>query len=227
MPEAVEGNWGEGLGDAVGLLMATILSLDPRRPSPVTRLCHGDLTGGALDSTPRMSRMDNEDLKRALRSVFDHQVLNHGDYNLVYGQPSGSGAAHVIGYRRRPLELVLCPVDVTEAVLADEAVLAEAAGSDSSEAEVASRRTVALGVVGLHNVATLADTGMGYQVETVTGFRTWFEVSPTPAVPLAVVRGEQDAGYALLDQQEDAEDFHRFMGDFMDTLDSYYADPQG
>ena len=51
--------------------------------------------------------MDSGDLKRALRRVFDTQVLNHGDYNLVYGQPSGSGPAMVIGYRRQPLELLL------------------------------------------------------------------------------------------------------------------------
>lgn len=114
--------------------------------------------------------MDSGDLKRVLRRVFDTQVLNHGDYNLVYGQPSGTGPALVLGYRRQPLELVLCPVDVPSAASLPpdqtDLLLTAPAGPPAS--------------VALTNVATLADTGHGYQVETVTGYRTWFEVSPLP-----------------------------------------------
>lgn len=156
--------------------------------------------------------MDSGELKRVLRRVFDTQVLNHGDYNLVYGQPSGSGPALVVGYRRQPLELLLCPVDVPAAV-------AQTAGPTDSITPVAPLASVAL-----TNVATLADTGHGYQVETVTGYRTWFEVSPTPAVPVGSA-GEQEDGYVVLDQVDDSEDFHQFMGHFMDTLDAFYSEP--
>ncbi|MEV4902202.1 hypothetical protein AB0K08_12760 [Citricoccus sp. NPDC055426] len=154
--------------------------------------------------------MDGDDLKYLLREAFDSQVLNHGDFNLVYGQPSGAGNPWTIGYRRHPLELLLCPVDL------------EALPGLREDASIA---TVALG-----NVATLADTGTGYQVETVTGFRTWFEVSGAPRVPLpenlrdllAAPRQEPDADSLVLEQESDAEDFHQFMSHFMDTLDSYY-----
>ncbi|MFB9069859.1 hypothetical protein ACFFX0_01060 [Citricoccus parietis] len=93
-----------------------------------------------------------------------------------------------------------------------------------------------IATVALGNVATLADTGTGYQVETVTGFRTWFEVSGAPRVPLtenlrahltALRPGPEqvdDDGTLVLEQDEDAEDFHQFMSHFMDTLESYYAE---
>ena len=92
-----------------------------------------------------------------------------------------------------------------------------------------------LATVSLDNVATLADTGTGYQVETVTGFRAWFEVTPAPRVHIPLhlrerlSAGSHDAagdrdGTLTIGQQEDAEDFHQFMYHFMDTLDSYYGD---
>lgn len=154
--------------------------------------------------------MDGDDLKYLLREAFDSQVLNHGDFNLVYGQPSGAGNPWTIGYRRHPLELLLCPVDL--------------------EALPELREDTPIATVALGNVATLADTGSGYQVETVTGFRTWFEVSGAPRVPLpenlrdllAAPGQDGDAGSLVLEQESDAEDFHQFMSHFMDTLDSYY-----
>lgn len=153
--------------------------------------------------------MDGDDLKYLLRGAFDSQVLNHGDFNLVYGQPSGAGNPWTIGYRRQPLELLLCPVDL--------------------EALPELREDTSIATVALDNVATLADTGTGYQVETVTGFRTWFEVAGSPRVPLPenlralVATPRQDGdGTLVLEQESDAEDFHQFMSHFMDTLDSYY-----
>lgn len=160
--------------------------------------------------------MDGDDLKYLLRGAFDSQVLNHGDFNLVYGQPSGAGDPWTIGYRRQPLELLLCPVDLK--------LLPEL------------RPDTVIATVALGNVATLADTGTGYQVETVTGFRTWFEVSGSPLVPLpenlrellatpSQQKGlDGDGGSLVLEQEADAEDFHLFMSHFMDTLDSYYAE---
>jgi hypothetical protein len=155
--------------------------------------------------------MDGEDLKQLLRGVFDARVFNHGDYNLVYGQPSGTGNPWTIGYRRHPLELLLCPVDL--------------------EALPQVPPDTGISTVDLANVATLADTGTGYQVETVTGFRTWFEVSGSPRVPLTenlrALRppgNAGDDGTLVLEQEHDAEDFHQFMSHFMDTLDAYYSD---
>jgi hypothetical protein len=154
-----------------------------------------------------MGAMNGEDLKRMLREAFDARVFNYGDFNLVYGQPSGAGNPWVIGYRHHPLELLLCPVDL-------EALPQGPVGPDIA--------TVSLG-----NVATLADTGSGYQVETVTGFRTWFEVSGTPRILLPenlrpTGPGPEDDGTVILGQEPDAEDFHEFMSHFMDTLESYY-----
>ena len=37
--------------------------------------------------------MDSPTLQRRLRGVFDARVFNHGDYNLVYAQPSGGSPA--------------------------------------------------------------------------------------------------------------------------------------
>jgi len=138
---------------------------------------------------------------RRLRAAFDARVFNHGDYNLVYGQPSGTSMPLVIGYRHSPLELVLCPVDPGRE------------GRPATEGP-------AVVTVDLHNIATVADTGSGYQVETVTGFRTWFEVSAHARVPVGDLTED---GVADLDQSEDSADFHVFMTALMDELDRLYG----
>ena len=84
-------------------------------------------------------------------------------------------------------------------------------------------RTSPVAVSGLANVATVADTGSGYQVETVTGFRTWFDVPEHTRVPVGDLTED---GTAELDQAEDATDFHAFMTAFMDELDRLYAAPE-
>ncbi|MDY6055692.1 hypothetical protein [Micrococcus sp.] len=145
--------------------------------------------------------MDSPTLQRRLRSDFDARVFNHGDYNVVYGQPSGGSAPLVIGYRHAPLEMVLCPLELSP----------EPGQTPAPPVSVA-----------LDNVATLADTGSGYQVETVTGFRTWFEVTEHAVVP---VGAQTEDGTAHLDQSTDAPDFHQFMTAFMDELDRLYAEP--
>lgn len=147
--------------------------------------------------------MDSITLQHRLRGVFDARVFNHGDYNLVYGQTSGTATPYVLGYRHSPRELLLCPVDPARTDAPEEA--------DPTEVTV----------VSLGNVATLADTGSGYQVETVTGFRTWFEVSPEARVHVGDL---SDSGVATLEQAEDAADFHEFMTGFMDDLEGLYPD---
>lgn len=59
-------------------------------------------------------------LKAALHHVFDTQILNYGDYNLVCATECGGTVAGqrpaapvpaglIVGYRRRPVELILTP----------------------------------------------------------------------------------------------------------------------
>lgn len=172
--------------------------MTPPRPRRMSSRVGAALTGHVAHRTVEIMSMDSPTLARRIRGAFDARVFNHGDYNLVYGQRSGGSLPLVIGYRHSPLEMLLCPLDPVEAVAA-------------VPEEVA-----------LANVATVADTGSGYQVETVTGFRTWFEVVDRPRVPVGEA---SEDGLAELDQADDAADFHAFMTAFMDELDRLYAEP--
>jgi len=81
-----------------------------------------------LDSSPALD--GGQSLKNALRRVFDGQIPNYGDYNLVFAarqEPDGpavrttAGAtsspvattAYVVGYRWKPMELMIAPVNLT------------------------------------------------------------------------------------------------------------------
>ncbi len=158
--------------------------------------------------------MDGEQLKRAFGELFRGEVVNHGDYSLVYAQASNRGPGLLIGYRHTPLELVFCPVEVCTSSLARGATtggMARSAGPISS--------------VSLTDVATVADTGRWYRVESVTGRRIVFEVPEAFQLPAAVPGGVPRDGAVVLDQGQEAEGFHQFMSDFMDTLDGFYAVP--
>lgn len=57
-----------------------------------------------------------QELKDAFRLVFDGQIPNYGDYNLVVASSRGGGAdgsgprtAFVVGYRWKPAELMIAP----------------------------------------------------------------------------------------------------------------------
>lgn len=159
--------------------------------------------------------MDGEELKRAFRELFEAQVLNHGDYNRVYAQSSGPGPALLLGYRRTPLELVLCPVDLDHLPRANgdgHRIAARAAGQFTS--------------FDLANVATVADTGTAYQLQSVTGFRTCFEVDGASRIPAGAAAAESGDDMVVLDQGQDAEDFHQFMADFLDAVDAFYQVPE-
>lgn len=158
--------------------------------------------------------MDGKELKGALRELFEDRVMNHGDYTLVYAQPFGPGPSLVLGYRRTPLELVLCPVEVGHLPYASD-----------DEHRAAVRLTAPIRSLDLTNVATVADTGIGYQVQTVTGFCTGFEVDEAPRILTGATAAGSGEGTVVVDQGEDAEDFHQFMGHFMDVLDGFYQVP--
>lgn len=158
--------------------------------------------------------MNGKSVARALNELFEAQVINHGDYNLVYAHPCGTGPALVLGYRRTPLELVLCPVEF---------VRPPHATGDGDR--VAARLASPVSSIDLSNVATLADTGTGYQVQSVTGVRTGFEVEEAPRIPVDASSLEVDHRVVVVEQDEEAEDFHQFMTHFMDVLDAFYQVP--
>lgn len=113
-------------------------------------------------------------------------MINYGDYSLVYGQPVGPGPGVVLGYRHTPLDLVLCPVEVGALALAD---------GDGRRA--VARLTAPVSSLSLMNVATVADTGTGYHVQSVTGVRTCFEVEATPRVAVGVAAAGSGGGEGL------------------------------
>lgn len=158
--------------------------------------------------------MNRRELEGVLRELFEAQVINHGDYSLVYGQPAGPGPGSMLGYRHTPLELVLCPVEVG---------YLPQTGGDGHRA--VARLAALISSISLTNVATVADTGIGYQVQTVTGARASFEVEAAPRIPVGAASAGSGDGTLAVDQAQGAEDFHQFMGHFMDVLDAFYQVP--
>lgn len=159
-------------------------------------------------------------LKAALRGTFDVSVMNFGSYNILYAANvnADGGRRHgqeravetvqdgvsvaedlLVGYRRSPMELVLCPVDLTEA-------LPRAAG-DLQEAPVIS---VPL-AVNMTNLAGMAADGRTVAITLSTGHQVVLEVQPSVHF--------SDLPQALLDQSRDVQDFYDFVDLFMDTLE--------
>ncbi|GLB68448.1 hypothetical protein [Arthrobacter mangrovi] len=140
------------------------------------------------DSQPG-SRPSSDKLKEILSRIFDSQIPNHGDYNLVFGSTGhhgwrtpapGKGRTFVIGYRWRPLELVIAPFDGTRLT---------AGGTPS-----------AINMTNLSHAVEL--NGGGYEVGTNTGTTFRFGVQP---------RGQLPAAGCVVEQDEDSADFSRFM----------------
>ncbi|NJC22749.1 hypothetical protein BJ994_001825 [Arthrobacter pigmenti] len=141
----------------------------------------------------------SDELKHALREIFDSQILNYGDYNLIFAvndrhegrDASGARVAKpkyfVIGYRWQPAEIMVAPVN----------------GHTLTSGGV----PVELNMTNLSHAVQL--TGGDYEVGTNTGRTFRFGVrpevrfSPTP---------ERDF---LLDQAEDHIDFELFMQAFI------------
>lgn len=137
-------------------------------------------------------------LKRLLHEAFDTQIPNFGSYNLVAAAgSSGSAGLKVIGFRREPAELVLCPLN--PATLRP------------------TERAVSVNNTNVSHVALVRDGG--YEVGTSTGRVYRFNVPARISLlmPSGEVAGHRPSG--ILAQDEDAAEFAEFMNGFMDLLD--------
>lgn len=141
-------------------------------------------------------------LKNALRRVFDGQIPNYGDYNLVFAdghardarEPGGARdarripTAYVVGYRWKPAELMIAPVD-----------LAAITGAGVP---------VEVNMTNLAHALQWDDDG-SYEVGTSTGRVFRFAVAPAPVLDIG-------PGTPLrLAQEADAVDFTSFMDAFI------------
>lgn len=131
----------------------------------------------------------SEALKALLRRIFDSQIPNYGDYNLVCATPvPGSSAYYVVGYRWRPAELVFAPFSP---------------GSfESIEPPTAVNTT---------NLSHADEVAPGsYEVGTSTGRIFRFGVEPQAQL------SSGGGGQLLVLQEEDQEDFNSFLDTFLE-----------
>ncbi|WP_341393710.1 hypothetical protein [Arthrobacter sp. G119Y2] len=130
----------------------------------------------------------SDDIKAVLRHVFESQIPNYGDYNLVCAVPGGDGAEayYVVGYRWRPAELVFAPFDT-----------ATLAGLEPPTA------------VNSTNLSHTEEVSAGdYEVGTNTGRIFRFRVQESAHLP------DGDA-LRVIEQAADLEDFGSFVNHFL------------
>lgn len=145
---------------------------------------------------PQVESTD-QSLKRLFHEAFDSQIPNYGSYNLVAASgTSGSAGLKVIGYRREPAELIICPLN--------------------PKTLKPTQRGVAVNNTNISHVALVSDGS--YEVGTSTGtvYRFTIPAHPTLDVP---AEESQDTARGTLHQEQDADDFADFMNAFMDQLD--------
>lgn len=140
----------------------------------------------------------SDEFKDALRGIFDSQIPNYGDYNLVYasnersndnGKESHGGRApkyYVVGYRWQPAEIVVAPFNGKTLT----------PGGDPTE----------INMTNLSHAFELA--GGDYEVGTSTGKTFRFGVKPYGDIP------SSEADHTV-DQSDDHEDFVAFMTAFV------------
>ncbi|MCQ1999097.1 hypothetical protein [Arthrobacter zhaoxinii] len=133
----------------------------------------------------------SDQLKRVLRRVFESQIPNYGDYNLVLATPGldGETGFYVLGYRWRPAEVVFAPFDA--ATLAGLEVPTSVNTTNLS-----------------HTDELDADA---YEVGTSTGRIFQFAVEPQAVLPAAGAEGGR-----LLEQAADWEDFRSFVDSYLE-----------
>lgn len=129
-------------------------------------------------------------LKASLRRVFDSQIPNYGDYNLVCATPAAdSSGFFVLGYRWRPPELVFAPFSV-----------------DSMESLAP---PTAVNSTNLSHADEVAPES--YEVGTTAGRVFRFSVVPEPELPPA-----GGGSPRRLEQDGDCEDFNSFLDTFLE-----------
>lgn len=138
-------------------------------------------------------------LKTILRGIFDSQILNYGDYNLIFaanerreGRDAGGVRIskpkyYVIGYRWQPAELMVAPVN--------------------AQTLTGGGVPVELNMTNLSHAVRLADGD--YEVGTNTGRTFRFGVKPEATLSAAPERE------LWLEQADDHADFELFMQAFM------------
>ena len=130
----------------------------------------------------------SDDIKAVLRHVFESQIPNYGDYNLVCAGPGGDGAEayYVVGYRWRPAELVFAPFDT-----------GTLAGLEPPTA------------VNSTNLSHTEEVSTGdFEVGTNTGRIFRFQVQASAPLP-------DDGSLRVIEQAADLEDFASFVDHFL------------
>lgn len=166
---------------------------------------------------------EEERLVVAFRGVFDASVMNFGAYNLLYaGNLLGAGSQRetpaealqgggelsaqenasaarslLIGYRREPVEMVLCPVDPA---------LVLPPGDD--ETAPAAQFPV---LVNLTNLAGMATEGSTVEIALSTGKRVMLDIQEEITF--------EEWPETALHQSLDVEDFYGFLDHFMDMVE--------
>ncbi|EXF24567.1 hypothetical protein BG28_05590 [Nesterenkonia sp. AN1] len=155
----------------------------------------------------------------ALRASFDASVMNFGSYNILctvdrLGAPADTGAARawggsllLVGYRREPIEIVLCPVDLDDALSRVETLRR---GEEPGPAAAAIPT-----LVNLTNLAGMASQDNVVEVTLSTGRRTKLDLH-------SQVRFDQFPETAL-HQGRDVADFYEFIDYFMDVVERMNA----
>ena len=147
---------------------------------------------------------NSDELKTALRHIFDSQIPNYGDYNLVYAgsrvspDRKPSTKHYVVGYRRQPLELMIAPFNG----------LALSPGPMPVE-------------VNMTNLSHAFQLGDGdYEVGTSTGKTFRFIVRADPSLQDGADGAPAPAdqpGPDRIDQSDDHADFIEFMTEFIEA----------
>lgn len=146
--------------------------------------------GSMTAETGPASSQSSDELKTSLRRVFDSQMPNYGDYNLVCATPLADSAGYfVLGYRWSPPELVFAPFSADSLT--------------GLEAPTAVNTT---------NLSHTDEVSPGsYEVGTSTGRVFRFGVEAEAALPAA-----PGAEPRILSQHGDRTDFHSFLDMFLE-----------
>lgn len=169
-----------------------------------------------------------EQVVAAFREIFDASVMNFGSYNLLYAENLRGNAefpefAHmcetdaaaersaqeiveaarhlIVGYRREPAELVLCPMDPALALS-----FSEGNGRPPPSVPV---------LVNLTNLAGMAAEDSTVEIALSTGRRVTLDVQAHVAF--------QKAPDTPLNQHLDVEDFYDFLDHFMDVVERKHS----